>query len=63
MNDFGPVLIVAIVIFILGVGVGYQGGIETTHKEAIKNNVAHYGVDADGSSKFEWNTSNTLEKK
>lgn len=58
-NDVFPFVIVCFCLFLGGLLLGFQVGNFATHefkKEAIKNKVAHWAVDEEGNTKFEWNS-------
>ena len=52
--------IVLFLFFVLGLFMGSFSGYHDCQREAVRQNVAHYEQDKDGSSVFVWNT--PLEK-
>lgn len=55
------VVILLVVTFFVGVGVGGCTGQHSMQKEAVKRMAGRWDTDLDGNTKFEWNLEPILE--
>lgn len=54
LADFIPIILILFVFF-SGASIGFFAGLDYVHTAAIHHNVAHWNVNPNGTTIFEWN--------